>query len=704
VAATLRDLPILLLLAHRPLEPTSEPLPSDLQIELRDLSPLEAEQAIRAKVAQLFSAGGEEALAPLIERLIERAQGNPFYLEELINYLHDLGLDPSSAQDFDTLELPSSLHSLVLSRIDHLSSRQQLLLKVASVLGRRFGFLALQSVYPGNDEAEIIRLDLDAMAKVDLTPLDTPEPELSYLFKHIITQEAAYESLAYATRAALHEQVGLYLEQTIGETGGVDLLAYHYGLSNHLPKKRHYLRRAGEAAAARYANGAALSYLSRALELTPETDLAEQLLLLRWREQVYALQGMREAQHQDLRDLTTLAASLADPAQQAEIEVRQANYAYLIGDYAEAIAAATRAAELAEIAGASFTAARAQQEWTWALIGQGNYSAAQSHAEECLRQSEAASDPRGVSRAYQALGEIAGYQGDHTTERSHYEQALAIVRAIGDRRREGGILNNLGVVAANQGDVAAARLYYEQNLRIDQEIGNRRGEAFVLGNLGVLATEQGDTASAHVYLEQCLRIVRTIGDRQGETIALGSLSKIAHVQGDNQSARVYGQQALDLSQAVGDQYGEGFAQLMLGDALIGLELFADAGAAFDAALQLRRPMGQPLMSDALAGQARVHLAGENPAAALESIAEIQAYLDSDGMLDGTEDALLILLTCFQALAAAGDPRAPQMLHLTHEKLQERAATLPDEPSLQMFLAIPHHRTILAAWDARPRTK
>src|SRR5262249_9395319 len=155
-----------------------------------------------------------------------------------------------------------------------------------------FRFAWLHGAYPVLGQPERLKADLAELARLDITPLDTPEPELAYLFKHIVTQEVAYASLTEEARSALHEQLAAYLEQLAGDEPDryVDLLAYHYERSDNLPKKRHYLRRAGEAAAARYANAAAIDYLSRALELTPEIDTAERYALLGARFQIDRLQ------------------------------------------------------------------------------------------------------------------------------------------------------------------------------------------------------------------------------------------------------------------------------------------------------------------------------------------------------------------------------------------------------------------------------
>src|ERR1044071_3451166 len=104
--------------------------------------------------------------------------------------------------------------------------------------------------------------------------MDKPEPNLTYIFKHIVTQEVAYESLPYATRARYHEAIGSYIER---ESAGsleqqVDLLAFHFDRGQNVAKKREYLLKAGEAAQGRYANSAAISYYERVLPLLSERE------------------------------------------------------------------------------------------------------------------------------------------------------------------------------------------------------------------------------------------------------------------------------------------------------------------------------------------------------------------------------------------------------------------------------------------------
>jgi predicted ATPase len=126
-------------------------------------------------------------------------------------------------------------------------------------------------MYPDLGDVLHIKTELELLNRLDLAPLDMPEPELVYLFKHIVTQEVAYNSLPYATRAKLHESLGLFLERTYPDKLDelVDLLAFHYERSENEAKKREYFRKAGAAAQVDYANEAAIDYYQRLLPLLP---------------------------------------------------------------------------------------------------------------------------------------------------------------------------------------------------------------------------------------------------------------------------------------------------------------------------------------------------------------------------------------------------------------------------------------------------
>jgi adenylate cyclase len=749
IAQAIPDLPVLIVLAYRPPDPVRlqtpriEALSHFRHIALGPLTTAEVEQVIRAKLAQLLPERKGVVTSALIARISERAQGNPFYVEELLNYLRDRGIDPQDTAAIESLDLPASLHSLILSRIDQLRSRQQAELKVASVIGRLFRFAWLHGAYPTLGDLAPLKADLDELARLELTPLDTPDPELAYLFKHIVTQEVAYDSLTAAARATLHEQLALYLEQLAGGATEryLDLLAYHYDRSDNLVKRREYLWRAGQAAGQRFANDAALDYLSRALELTPATDALARYDLLMAREEVYDRQGVRGAQAQDLDALEALAALLDDDIRRAEIGVRRALFAYRTGDLAGAVRLAAQAATLAEIVGAEAITLRAYGRWAWALVYQGEYEAARIQAETSLRLARALSDRQGEATALTLLGVAADSLGDYAGARIVYEQALAIQREIGDRRGEGSTLGNLGQLAWFQGQYVQSQAYAEQSLRIYREVGDQRGEALALCDLADAALIQGDVltarssyehsrqiaqaigdrvlegttltnlgesyrllgdyATAQAYYQQSVQLHREIGSRTGEGETLSYLGLAAESQGDNTAACTYAQEALGITRAIGYQTGEALAQTVLGHALIGLGRSDELAAAYQSALNLRRALGQPhLSTEPLAGLARAGLAGGDIDGALRYVEEILAHLDY-ATLDGAYEPLRVYLTCYQTLSQAHDPRAASILETAYTMLQVRAAKIPDEAARRMFLEnVPSHREVRALWAAQ----
>lgn len=272
LAKALADRPICFVLAYRPPQlmrlqaPRIEALPSFTNIALDEFTNAEGEQAVRAKLAQLYPSRGGAVPALLVDKLMRRSQGNPFYLEELLNYLRDRGLDPRDLTELDKIELPDSLHTLVLSRIDQLSEHEKNTLRAASIVGRFFRATWLTGYYPALGDLTYVKTDLDKLDALDITPLDS-EPELAYLFKHIVTHEVTYESLPFALRAQLHEQLAVYLESI---SAPVDMIAQHYGRSNNQEKQREYWLKAGDAAREAFDNEAALDYYERLYPLINE--------------------------------------------------------------------------------------------------------------------------------------------------------------------------------------------------------------------------------------------------------------------------------------------------------------------------------------------------------------------------------------------------------------------------------------------------
>jgi predicted ATPase len=203
--------------------------------------------------------------ASVADLVWQRAGGNPFFAQELVFSLRDQGLiqilpprgEGADAEarcvigpDFERAAetLPNTLHGLILARIDRLLPEAQLTLKVASVIGRVFAYRTLRCTleqYATLGDSELKR-QLDDLAP-HLTPLYSPLPDLTYSFKHVITQEVAYQTLLFSQRRAIHRTVAQVLEALYptrtDEMAG--LLAHHWAQADEPEKAAGYLLRAG---------------------------------------------------------------------------------------------------------------------------------------------------------------------------------------------------------------------------------------------------------------------------------------------------------------------------------------------------------------------------------------------------------------------------------------------------------------------------
>jgi class 3 adenylate cyclase/tetratricopeptide (TPR) repeat protein len=534
VARATVALPVFIVLAYRPPQlarlaaPRIEALPHFTRIELGELSTAECEQAISAKLAQLYPARGGGVPPLLVAKLMARAQGNPFYLEELLNYLRDRGLDPRDPAALDKLELPDSLHALILSRVDQLTEREKTTLHVASIIGRSFRAAWLPGYYPALGELAQVKVDLDELDKLEVTPLDTPEPELTYLFKHIVTHEVAYESLPYATRAQLHEQLARFLETQIaagalGHSPLLDTLAYHYGQSANTAKQHEYFHKAADAAQAAFANEAALDYFARLRPLLTEPT-AQVDLHLQWGAVLERLGRWEEAEthYQD-----ALAQAAEEAPRRAHCQFALGKLCRLRGEYPAALEWLAQARAVREGLNEPAGLGQALVEMGYVFRRKGEYASAWQHLEEGLAQAQAAGDRSGEALALNNLGLVAWNQGDYAAARVLYEESLALRRSLGDRWGISASLTNLGLVAEIQGDHVAAWDLLEESLALDREMGDKPGIAISLINLGNVASNQGDYTTAQSLYAESLVLNREMGDKRGIVETLIGLAGVA---------------------------------------------------------------------------------------------------------------------------------------------------------------------------------
>jgi len=438
---------------------------------------------------------------------------------------------------------------------------------------------------------------------LDITPLDSPEPELAYLFKHIVTHEVTYESLPFATRAKLHEQLARYLESTHPEALPLEALALHYGRSANAAKQSEYLRKAGEAAQRNFANDGALNHYGKLLPLL--NDRQERATIHLKRAEVLKRVGDFVEAENDYRAALELGQDELAMTASAQFELGKLNR--LRGDYAPALEWLGLASELRTRLEDKQGLARVLIETGIVSFRKGAYGQARESLNAGLALAREAGDNFGAATALNCLGNLAVYQVDYAAAKAFYEESLSCRREMGDKKGISDSLSNLGVMAQGRGDSAAAKAFYEEALSLVREMGDQQGIGNTLNYLGGWALEDSNHAAARVLIEEGLSLLREIGAKNGLSWSLRSLGTLDMAEGDNAAARTSLEESLALCIEIDDKRSMASTLLYLG-LVDHAEHKPEARERILASLRLGVELGEPYQQlSSLAGVAGVTL-------------------------------------------------------------------------------------------------
>ncbi len=681
---------------HGPALPFSEDLFGDA-LELGGLSLM----AI-GRLAEILLGGPPSP--DLVQLLMERSEGNPYFAEQIIYYLQEekqLEMSPSGwalVKRLDVSVLPADISAVLVARLDQLAREVRGVIQTASVLGREFEVRVLAQMLEDD------RALYDEIAEAEKAAIWAPLSQIRYLFTHGLLRDAAYAMQMRARRQELHTLAlntleTLFINEISNHLGE---LAYHSEQAQLPEKALHYLRTAGEAARDAYQNAQALDYYSRALSFVLEEDLRMAFDLHSECEKMLAELGKGNERAAKLQQLELVARQIGADDLLGYVDFRKAFFEHKHGNYVQALAFAESAILHSKSEGA-------ERQLTDALFSKclchqrlSQYTEAIVAAEDALKLARARRDISSEAEILNQLGLIQLEMKDSASAIHYYEESLELFRSVGNLRGAAMTLNNLGNVAVNQGKFALAFDYYQQSMQIARQIGSRKGEALLLGNLGWLSGLLGEYQRARSYCERQLAIAREIGDRYSETMALINLSGHVGALGDRSAAIAFATDALDLARVSGDRSLEAWASTYLGHSFFAAGMMEDANSSYRAAVDIWMELEQPVLEmEARAGLARTHLGLDKLPLAMESVEKILAHLASGKTLDGTDDPARIYLNCYLVLAAARDERATQSITSAYELLNARAASISEPAARQSFLEnIPSSREIIAIWEKR----
>jgi predicted ATPase/class 3 adenylate cyclase len=694
------------------------------------------EQMIVDLAQDLLGAVPQPELAVLLQ---ERAEGNPFFLEQIVLYLQEQGMITKTAVGVGVTAkaqlLPEDVQAVLVARLDRLTQTVRNVVQTAAVLGREFEVQVLSHML--KDEGSI----LEWVEEAEKAAVWSVLSELTYLFRHALLRDAAYQMQLQRRLEVLHRLAA----EAITRLFAADLsnhyvdLTYHYRMAGDMENERLFALQAGEQAAQQYANEEALTFIERVIELTPVNEINGRFNLLKQREKLLSALGARERQADNLQQMAKVAEQIVDEQKriewQATVSLLKARLDDVIGNYEQAINHAQTAVSLAESLNNTYQLTDALVAWSITLWHQGSYEEAHPlllKASELARigqyreldadssntlglilmyQSQyndaityfnralvgyrALGNRRGEALAINSLGVLARETGDQPQMRARFEEALQIFREIGLRWGESGMLNNLGLIQYDQGAYEQAYSYFEDALINCREIGNWQMVAQTLSNLGLSSYHLGNFDIAVQHFTDSLKIAENLGDRQVKSMVLENWATLMLEVGNFVHARTLAAQSLQITQEIGKRYSESHAMTLLGSALVGLGLYDDAHKQFAAAIMISQELDVAHLSvEAFIGRIRLLLEEGDLSTAWSDAQEVLNYLKTHGV-SSIDDSFQAYAACLDVLSVTGNGDIMTVAHTAHTYLQTCAAHIVDDAQRTRFLIhVSSHKRIL----------
>ena len=521
--------PMLVVVTHRPgYGVLWEGVANHRNLQLAPLAP----EAAQHVVGSAFR--GESVDPELAARIHERAQGNPFFIEEICAALseagsitiHDGRVDVASSEE--PLTLPDSVQSVIRTRLDRLPGSTREVLGAASVIGRDFTRGLLQHAL---SDASDLSEQLDRLRAAGLVRQTRVVPDATYRFKHALIQEVTYESLLRHQRKHLHQSVGEGLEQEERDADGdapLERLADHFFRAELWDKAFFYALRAARRAARLSQIPEALSILEAAEtaldRMTRVDPVRERLDLLLLRERLCETAGERGRQREIVRQLLPLAERVGDPGAEAEVLLRAGDLEVSLRRYEEAEDALLRAVAKAEEAGSSPVQRKALRSLGLLRWHQDRNDDALDILRDVLESDRKEGDTEGIILDHHNLGSVYRSKGDIETALELAERSVELAEQSPFRKVYA--LHTVGHCQRELGRFDAAVDTWSHAVRICEENRLPLQQSYIMTSLAHLYLQLGRSEECVSMYEEAVRLARRVRHGEGIARAVSALAEV----------------------------------------------------------------------------------------------------------------------------------------------------------------------------------
>jgi class 3 adenylate cyclase/tetratricopeptide (TPR) repeat protein len=479
--------------------------------------------------------GVAEIPRDLRELISRKGEGNPLYLEEITRsflereIIQREGTGYRLRRALTPNDVPETIQDIIVSRLDRLSEHQKRTIQTAAVIGREFAVRLLRHIA---DIQEQLDDCLSELKNLELIYEKNVFPDLEYIFKHVLTQEAAYNSLLSTRRTRLHTAIGLAIEELHQErlAERYEELAHHFTQGEAWEKAFHYLTRSGDKARQAYANHEAIAFYTQGIEvsrgITPALDEAQLLPVYEGRGLVCMLQTRYDEAIADFQIMRQLARASGNPQKEGEslghlAFVHWAKFSEdqlpFVEQYAQEAMQLFQQTRDQKILARSLTSLGLVHQW------RGNLQEADRKLEESLQISRREGYKDSLAQNLLWLSAHAYWQGNSQRAIPLGQESWAVARDIHDGFSELISLAFLCLEFWSAGNYAQALHVLHEGMTKAKERDNK----FILGRLtntlGWFHSEFGDISRAVEYDHASMELGRTSGVSNVEISALINL-------------------------------------------------------------------------------------------------------------------------------------------------------------------------------------
>lgn len=598
---------------------------------------------------------------PLLDLVESRAEGNPFFAEQILRYLveSDLLLEGSEGWQVKREQrplLPSDVRSVLIARLDRLAQEVKDVVQTAAVLGREFEVALLISMLRDGPATH------QKIAAAEEATIWSAIDQLHYMFRHALLRDTAYRMQVRARRQALHRLAVEALEELYGD----DLqshyaeLAYHSERAGLQAAAADWYLLAAKQAISRGTLLEALNYLSQAESLASEESIETRWNILTQQIDVLGMKGDAETGREKAAKMLEAGQAMADETKIAQAHFQLGNMASATGDDQLALAEFDAGLAASKGGGARRFEALILGVKTTTLARMGRMDAASLVAEGALGLAEELADELVLVRNLNNVANFNMLAGDHGRAAELLTRQVEINRRRGDQV---GVAHGLTNLAYNQlllGQYEPAQEAIAQALQLTMAMGAKRLSAYNRLNLGLVQIRLRRPANARQEIEAARQVLVDVDDKFGLAASYSYMGMAFERDG------------------LLEQAATSFE--------IGVEMMHEIGAA-----------GYAI--DATAGRSRCALLRDDRVQAELLANKVWAYLRQTGA-SGLEFPLLAFESCALVFESTGDmPALQATVKASYRELTERAERISDDQWRNSYLHnVPEHRALLERWE------